>query len=944
MKKSIKLLAAIGTFSLLITSCNLKTSSSEEPKPVTYTITWKNYDGKVLELDEGVVKDSTPTYDGLTPNRESDAQFTYTFQGWTPEVKAATADAEYVATYKTETNKYTVTWKNENGTVLKTEDVFYGTTPVYQGETPTKDSTVEHTYTFEKWTPDVAPITGNTTYVASFKEEARKYNVTWKNADGSVLKTDSVPYGAVPMYGETAPTQDPTAQYSYVFASWTPNVVAVTGDAEYTATYNSEIRKYTVTWTNHDGTVLEVDSNVPYGDTPEYNGEQPARANGANVEYTFKGWSPEVGPITGDTTFVADYNAKGTFIFDLLPYELEEGYTRDDLNGAPWINANIKGEIDKIKKPSLKDDFYTSLNYDAIKNGDGGIFGDCSTAVSDAFEEIFTGQTDEYTTNGAAVKYIYDHIFAGNVDKVKEYFNGFDASEYLKSKAIFSTYNSPATIKKVGDTYEVGFNDGYMNGKYNTLPFLWIFSDTQQVAKTVTAILSSVYGLSMNTVDINNILNSEYNIVNNAYSDYYQYGTQNANYTVNTIPWTQLKSALIDLGLNANDNISIKKYYINSFNALFNNIDSAISRNMVLSRIAFDYRFLTGGNNYRSINQAIAPVGYWFSSEKDLHTKDDDGLAKGMARAGFTAIFEQTYIEIRSSEELKAEVAELIDDVLEAYIEMADNSWIAASSTRNAMKKKLQYMTYISCYSDFYKSFAKLGADGIGYQNVYDLTKLYSDASLDLYLSDIVDDSGQFSTYPSYIVNAFYSLNTNSFVILNGLAYGMSGETIEEKFGMLAMVIGHEITHAFDSSGSQFDENGNQKDWFSFMDKRTFNNKVQAVINYYDQISLKKGLNCSGNTVNTEATADMGGMKVALMLASKVENFNYDKFFRAYAYLWLDTPIDISAVDSRAKNEHPFNYLRVNAVVSQFDEFIETYDIKPGDGMYVPEEQRIKVW
>ena len=486
-------------------------------------------------------------------------------------------------------------------------------------------------------------------------------------------------------------------------------------------------------------------------------------------------------------------------------------------NGYQYKVSEDKKTI--LVPSNIRDDMRVFVaENDLIKNGDAGIFGDCSTAVSDAFEEIFTGQTDEYTTNGAAVKYIYDHILTGNVDQVKEYFNGFDASEYLKSRAIFSTYNSPATIKKVGDTYEVGFNDGYMNGKNNTLPFLWIFSDTQQVAKTVTAILSSIYGLNMNTVDINNILTNEYNIVNKAYSDYYQYGTQNANYTVNTIPWTQLKSALIDLGLNANDNISIKKYYINSFNALFNNIDSAVSRNMVLSRIAFDYRFLTGGNNYRSINQAIAPVGYWFGSEKDLHTKDDDGLAKGMARAGFTAIFEQTYIEIRSSEELKAEVAELIDDVLEAYIEMADNSWIAASSTRNAMKKKLQYMTYISCYSDFYKSFAKLGADGIGYQNVYDLTKLYSDASLDLYLSDVVDDSGQFSTYPSYTVNAFYSLNTNSFVILNGLAYGMSGETIEEKYGMLALVIGHEITHAFDSSGSQYDENGNQKDWFSFME------------------------------------------------------------------------------------------------------------------------------
>jgi len=85
-------------------------------------------------------------------------------------------------------------------------------------------------------------------------------------------------------------------------------------------------------------------------------------------------------------------------------------------------------------------------------------------------------------------------------------------------------------------------------------------------------------------------------------------------------------------------------------------------------------------------------------------------------------------------------------------------------------------------------------------------------------------------------------------------------------------------------------------------------------------------------------------MKVALMLASKIENFDYDKFFRAYANLWLTSRINLGEVESRASDSHPFNYLRVNVVVSQFDEFVDTYDVKPGDGMYVPEEERIKVW
>jgi hypothetical protein len=128
-------------------------------------------------------------------------------------------------------NKYTVKWYN-GSTLLETDsNVAYGSTPDYNGSTPTKSSTAQYSYTFNGWaTSDGATsgtaegslgtVTGNVNYYAAYSNTVRKYTVTWKSQDGNTtLETDTnVSYGTKAIYNGTNPTKASTAQYSYTFA------------------------------------------------------------------------------------------------------------------------------------------------------------------------------------------------------------------------------------------------------------------------------------------------------------------------------------------------------------------------------------------------------------------------------------------------------------------------------------------------------------------------------------------------------------------------------------------------------------------------------------------------------------------------------------------------------------------------------------------------------
>ena len=275
-----------------------------------YTIVWENEDGTTLETDENVEYGATPSYDGATPTKEADAQYTYTFDKWSPAIETVTGDATYTATYNSTVNQYTVIFYDEDGTTeLKKQTLDYGAT-ITPPSDPTKAATAQYTYTFNGWSPTFTPgttVTGNASYTATYSSTVNKYTIVWENEDGTTLETDeNVPYGATPSYDGATPTKSATAQYTYTFNGWTPEVVKVTGNATYTATFSATIRSYVITFKDEDGTVLSAEQWV-YGSTPEC--DEPTKAADDSYTYTFAGWTPEVVSVAGEATYTATYDA-----------------------------------------------------------------------------------------------------------------------------------------------------------------------------------------------------------------------------------------------------------------------------------------------------------------------------------------------------------------------------------------------------------------------------------------------------------------------------------------------------------------------------------------------------------------------------------------------------------------------------------------------------------
>ena len=293
---------------------------------------------------------------------------------------------------------YTITWQNEDGTVIDTTAVAYGNTPAHAD--PTKEATAQYTYTFAGWTPAVVPVTENATYRATFTATAvpaaasttttttstptptpastgistttapassTRYTVRFVNEDGTELQSTEVEYGKTPVYSGATPSKPATAQYTYLFADWTPNVSAVTGNTTYKATFTAVTNQYSIKFMDEDGKTVLDEQTLAYGTMPVYKGKTPVKEATAQCTYTFDGWDQDIVPVTGAASYKAKYTStvnKYTITFKLDGGMLD-GHTGEITREAEY------GETIVLPEPTREGyafDYWEGSKYQAGDN------------------------------------------------------------------------------------------------------------------------------------------------------------------------------------------------------------------------------------------------------------------------------------------------------------------------------------------------------------------------------------------------------------------------------------------------------------------------------------------------------------------------------------------------------------------------------------------------
>ena len=149
------------------------------------------------------------------------------------------------------------------------------------------------------------------------------YTILFKNWDGTILQSKTAYKDETPNYTGTTPTRPDDEHYSYAFSGWSPQIVAATADATYTAQFTTT-NLYTIVFKNWDGTVLQS-KKVKNGQTPQYTGETPTRPYDEQYSYTFSGWSPKIVAATADATYTAQFRAEEFTCNDVQDTWLQTG-------------------------------------------------------------------------------------------------------------------------------------------------------------------------------------------------------------------------------------------------------------------------------------------------------------------------------------------------------------------------------------------------------------------------------------------------------------------------------------------------------------------------------------------------------------------------------------------------------------------------------------------
>lgn len=305
--------------------------------------------------------------------------------------------------------------------------------------------------------------------------------------------------------------------------------------------------------------------------------------------------------------------------------------------------------------------------------------------------------------------------------------------------------------------------------------------------------------------------------------------------------------------------------------------------------------------------------------------------------------------------EAKAKMEELVQNVVETLGGSIDDLEWMSEETRIKAKEKLAKFTPKIGYPNEWKDYSALdiGA-GDHYGNVTRAIEWEHQQEL-AKLGKPVDNKEWFMTPQT--VNAYYDPSKNEIVFpaarLQPPFFQLNADDAIN-YGAVGGVIGHEISHGFDDSGSQFDGDGNLVNWWTEEDRAAFDERTKVLVEQFNAFEPVEGMHINGELTLGENIGDLSG--VAMAYRAYINSLNGEeppvidgftgpqRFFIGYAMSRKGKYQEASSVSRLASDPHsPLEY-RVNGPYPNIDAFHEAFATQEGDGMWLPPEARVKIW
>ncbi len=324
----------------------------------------------------------------------------------------------------------------------------------------------------------------------------------------------------------------------------------------------------------------------------------------------------------------------------------------------------------------------------------------------------------------------------------------------------------------------------------------------------------------------------------------------------------------------------------------------------------------------------------------------EDGLGEALG---------QLYVERFFPPAAKERMEKLIRNLQVALGErIAVQDWMSDETKRVAQEKLDAFYVKVG-YPGKWKDYSSLEIGTSYLRNILACNEFEIKEMIRTKLNKPVDRDEWYMTPQT--VNAYYNPTTNEICFPAGILqppfFDMQADDAFN-YGAIGVVIGHEMTHGFDDQGSQYDKEGNLRQWWSEEDRTRFTERIQVMREFHDNIEVLPGLHANGSLTLGENMADHGGLMVAFQAfknATKdnplpvIDGFTPEqRFFLAYANVWGQNIRD-EEIRKRVKSDpHELGKWRVNGQMPHIDAWYEAFGITEQAPMFVPKEKRVTIW